>query len=104
MKRYRGGLVGVVGLERLRQVFNNTDTETLWLIVGAPEEPEFLPDISLIYSEDPTQLPPELAGVEWPRKNYISSAQTGREQKFQVHDRHSLNVQHPRRSYFVAPR
>ena len=63
----------VVGPEQLRQAFNDTDAETLWLIVGAPEELEFLPgartrpDLSLIYPEDPTQLPPELAGKRWPR-------------------------------------
>ena len=67
-----GGVL--VGPDQLRQVFNDTDAETLWLIVGAPEELEFLPgaktppDLSLIYPEDPKQLPPELAGVEWPRK------------------------------------
>ena len=66
-----GGLL--VGPEQLRQVFNDTDTETLWLIIGAPEELEFLQgsksqmDLSLIYPEDPTQLPPELEGVHWPR-------------------------------------
>jgi mannose-6-phosphate isomerase-like protein (cupin superfamily) len=59
----------------LRQVFNDTDAEVLWLIVGAPEELEFLPgaktkpDLSLIYPVDPNQWPPELAGVEWPRKS-----------------------------------
>jgi mannose-6-phosphate isomerase-like protein (cupin superfamily) len=58
----------------LRQVFNDTDAEVLWLIVGAPEETEFLPgaktksDISMIYPVDPKQLPPELAGTEWPPK------------------------------------
>ncbi|MEA3208888.1 MAG: hypothetical protein QOE70_1945 [Chthoniobacter sp.] len=67
-----GGVL--VGPEQLRQVFNDTDAETLWLIVGAPEELEFLPtapikpDLSLIYPEDPTQLPPELAGKQWPPK------------------------------------
>jgi hypothetical protein len=57
----------------LRQVFNDTDAETLWLIVGAPDELEFLQgskshnmDLSLIYPQDPTQLPPELAGKTWP--------------------------------------
>src|SRR4051812_20035508 len=30
--------------EQLRQVFNDTDEEVLWLIVGAPEELEFLPN------------------------------------------------------------
>jgi mannose-6-phosphate isomerase-like protein (cupin superfamily) len=60
--------------DQLRQVFNDTDTEVLWLIVGAPEELEFLPsaktkpDMSLIYPVDPKQLPKELAGVEWPPK------------------------------------
>lgn len=56
----------------LRQVFNDTDDEVLWLIVGAPEETEFLagaaskPDLSLIYPVDPKQLPKELEGIEWP--------------------------------------
>ena len=65
-----GGVL--VGPDQLRQVFNDTDAETLWLIIGAPEELEFLQgsksqmDLSLIYPEDPTQLPPELAGKVWP--------------------------------------
>jgi len=69
--KYGGVLVGPA---QLRQVFNDTDTEALWLIVGAPEEPELLPgaktkpDMSLIYPVDPKQLPKELAGVEWPPK------------------------------------
>jgi len=64
----------LVGPDQLRQVFNDTDAETLWLIVGAPEELEFLPtaktkpDMSVIYPVDPKQLPKELAGVEWPPK------------------------------------
>jgi hypothetical protein len=55
-------------------VFNDTDDEVLWLIVGAPEELEFLQrskskiDLSLIYPVAPKQLPEELAGVEWPPK------------------------------------
>ena len=67
--KYGGVLVGP---NELRQVFNDTDAEVLWLIVGAPEETEFLPgatskpDMSLIYPVDPKQLPRELAGVEWP--------------------------------------
>src|SRR6266550_572543 len=61
-------------LEQLRQVFNDTDAEVLWLIVGAPEELEFLPgaktkpDTLLIYPVDPKQLPKELLGVQWPPK------------------------------------
>jgi hypothetical protein len=70
--KYGGVLVGP---EQLRQVFNDTDHEVLWLIVGAPEELEFLQgskskmDLSLIYPVDPKQLPNELAGVEWPTKS-----------------------------------
>ena len=58
--KYGGVLVGP---EQLRQVFNDTDTEVLWLIVGAPEELEFLQgskskmDLSLIYPVDPKRLP-----------------------------------------------
>ena len=63
-----------VGPDQLRQVFNDTDAGVLWLIVGAPEKLEFLQgsksqmDLSLIYPTDPTQLPKELAGVQWPPK------------------------------------
>ena len=62
----------LVAPDQLRQVFNDTDDEVLWLIVGAPEELEFLRgsniDLSLIYPVDPKQLPNELAAVEWPPK------------------------------------
>src|SRR5579864_2882097 len=64
--KYGGVLVGP---DQLRQVFNDTDTEVLWFIIGAPEELEFLQgsksqmDLSLIYPVDPTQLPKELSGV-----------------------------------------
>ena len=67
--KYGGVLVGP---DQLRQVFNDTDAEVLWLIIGAPEELEFLQgskskmDLSLIYPRDATQLPPELTGVVWP--------------------------------------
>jgi mannose-6-phosphate isomerase-like protein (cupin superfamily) len=71
--KYGGVLVGP---DQLRQVFNDTDAEVLWLIIGAPEELEFLQgskstgvDLSLIYPVDPKQLPKELAGVEWPAKS-----------------------------------
>src|SRR5437899_2511905 len=69
--RYGGVLIGP---EQLRQVFNDTEAQVLWLIIGAPEELEFLPgaktkpDMSLIYPEDPKQLPKELAGSNWPPK------------------------------------
>jgi len=64
--KYGGVLVGP---ESMRQVFNDTDDEVLWLIVGAPEQ-EFEPgepfDIKRFWPEDPTQLPTELKGVQWP--------------------------------------
>jgi len=64
-----GGVL--VGPRMLRQVFNDTDSEVLWLIVGAPEtelEPGQPFDKSLYYPVDPSQLPPELKGAEWPPK------------------------------------
>lgn len=55
--------------EGLRQIFNDTDQECLWLIFGAPErelEPGEPQDMSRYYPENPKQLPPELAGKIWP--------------------------------------
>ena len=54
-----------------RQIFNDSDSEVLWLIVGAPDK-EFEAgkiDMKLIYPVEPTQLPSELKGVEWPQKS-----------------------------------
>jgi mannose-6-phosphate isomerase-like protein (cupin superfamily) len=65
-----GGVL--VGPEQLRQVFNDTDKEVLWLIVGAPDrevEPGETLDMKQIYPTDPTQLPKELGGVVWPPKS-----------------------------------
>ena len=62
-----GGVL--VGPNLLRQVFNDTDTDVLWLIVGAPDkefeegEPH---DMKVYYPVDPKQLPKELDGVAWP--------------------------------------
>ena len=70
--KYGGVLVGP---NQVRQVFNDTDAEVLWLVVGAPEELEFLPgaksppDLSLIYPTNPKELPKELSGVKWPPEN-----------------------------------
>ncbi len=79
----RHGVV-LVGPDRLRQVFNDTDAEVLWLIIGGPEDLEFLQgskstgmDLSLIYPVDPKQLPKELAGVEWPPREGASTAGRG---------------------------
>ena len=63
----------LVGPEMMRQVFNDTDVEVVWLIVGAPEnelEPGEKFDINKFWPADPKQLPKELAGVEWPPKEF----------------------------------
>lgn len=65
-----GGVL--VGPSMIRQIFNDTDTEVLWLIIGAPDaefEPHEVGDMSLIYPTDPKQLPPELKGTDWPPKS-----------------------------------
>jgi mannose-6-phosphate isomerase-like protein (cupin superfamily) len=65
-----GGVL--VGPQMTRQVFNDADTEVLWLIIGAPEK-EFGPgesfDIKLFWPTDPMQLPKELEGENWPPKD-----------------------------------
>lgn len=66
VSKYGGVLVGP---DSMRQVFNDTEGEVLWLIIGAPEK-EFDSkedfDLSLFWPEDPKQLPSELAGTDWP--------------------------------------
>jgi mannose-6-phosphate isomerase-like protein (cupin superfamily) len=64
-----GGIL--VGPQLLRQAFNDTESDVLWLIVGAPEaelEPHEVGDMSLYYPVDPKQLPKELAEHEGPPK------------------------------------
>lgn len=51
----------------LRQVFNDTDADALWLVVGAPPEPantlEMTPErLADMYPDGPRALPPELGG------------------------------------------
>jgi len=64
----------LVGPDSFCQVCNGKDAELLRLIIGAPEELEFLsganaiPNMSVIYPTDPTQMPNELAGLQWPRR------------------------------------
>lgn len=58
----------VVEPEHLRQVFNDTDQDAVWLIVGAPREAanttEMTPEmLAFYYPDGPKALPPELA---WP--------------------------------------
>jgi mannose-6-phosphate isomerase-like protein (cupin superfamily) len=64
-----GGVL--VGPQVMRQVFNDTEADVLWLILGAPDQ-EFGPgeefDLRLFWPTDPTQLPRELEDVEWPPK------------------------------------
>jgi uncharacterized cupin superfamily protein len=50
----------------VRQVFNDTADEVLWLVVGAPPEPanslEMTPELlAKIYPDGPKALPPELS-------------------------------------------
>jgi mannose-6-phosphate isomerase-like protein (cupin superfamily) len=59
----------LVGPSQMRQIFNDTDQETLWLIIGAPYnelEPGESFDIKRFWPVDPKQLPKELAGSVWP--------------------------------------
>jgi mannose-6-phosphate isomerase-like protein (cupin superfamily) len=51
--------------QSLRQVFNDTQEEVLWLIFGAPRH-ENTVDPSAFYPENPRQLPAELQQRKWP--------------------------------------
>jgi quercetin dioxygenase-like cupin family protein len=51
----------------VRQVFNDTDADALWLVVGTPAEPgntlEMTPEqLAELYPDGPKALPPELGG------------------------------------------
>ncbi len=51
----------------VRQVFNDTDADALWLVTGAPPEPantlEMTPEqLARLYPDGPRALPPELGG------------------------------------------
>ena len=52
----------------LRQVFNDTPSEVLWLIVAAPQEGPAAAKAkpSETYPDGPRALPPELSGRVWP--------------------------------------
>jgi quercetin dioxygenase-like cupin family protein len=52
--------------DSVRQVFNDTDADALWLVTGAPPEPantlEMTPEtLAAMYPDGPKALPPELA-------------------------------------------
>jgi len=55
-----------VEAETVRQVFNDTDADALWLVVGAPPEAantlEMTPEqLAYMYPDGPKALPPELS-------------------------------------------
>jgi len=57
----------VVEPRTVRQVFNDTDADALWLVCGAPAEPANTKEMSEeaiadLYPDGLTALPPELAG------------------------------------------
>jgi uncharacterized cupin superfamily protein len=57
----------LVGPEDVRQIFNDTAADALWLVAGAPPEPantlEMTEDeLRVLYPDGPRALPPELSG------------------------------------------
>lgn len=60
----------LVGPESLRQLFNDTGADQLWLVVGAPPETASTLEMSGraladLYPDGPRALPPELGGGEF---------------------------------------
>ena len=61
----------LVGPEHVRQLFNDTEADVLWLIVGAPREGvtstlEMTPEqLEAMYPNGPKALPPELGGGQF---------------------------------------
>lgn len=58
----------LVAPQMLRQVFNDTDVDALWLIIGSPQEGQsgYKATREDYYPEDPRSLPTELTGHIWP--------------------------------------
>ncbi|MBA2517971.1 MAG: cupin domain-containing protein [Solirubrobacterales bacterium] len=57
--------VVLVEADTVRQLFNDTDADALWLVVGAPPEPantlEMTEErLAMLYPDGPKALPPEL--------------------------------------------
>lgn len=57
----------IVEPDTVRQLFNDTDSDQLWLVVGAPQEPAntlemTAEELAFIYPDGPKALPPELGG------------------------------------------
>jgi uncharacterized cupin superfamily protein len=61
----------LVGPEHVRQLFNDTDADVLWLVVGAPREGfsstlEMTEEqLAAMYPDGPKALPPELGGGQF---------------------------------------
>jgi quercetin dioxygenase-like cupin family protein len=60
----------VVEPDSMRQVFNDTDEDVLWLVAGAPPEGARILEMSeeelaAMYPEGPKALPPELGGGQF---------------------------------------
>ena len=61
----------LVGPEHVRQLFNDSDSDALWLVVGAPREGvsstlEMTEDqLAAMYPDGPKALPPELGGGQF---------------------------------------
>ncbi|MGE0067854.1 MAG: cupin domain-containing protein [Solirubrobacterales bacterium] len=58
----------LVGPDSVRQLFNDTEADQLWLVVGAPPEPANTLEMSeeqlrALYPDGPKALPPELGGA-----------------------------------------
>ena len=67
--------------EHLRQLFNDTDDDALWLVVGAPRGGRHSTlemteeQLAAMYPDGPKALPPELGGGQFPR--YLVRGITG---------------------------
>lgn len=58
----------LVDPDEVRQLFNDTDADQLWLVVGAPPEPANTlemtdEELAWLYPDGPKALPSELSGV-----------------------------------------
>jgi uncharacterized cupin superfamily protein len=58
----------LVDASQVRQVFNDTDADQLWLVVGAPPEAANTlemtdEELAFLYPDGPKALPPELRGT-----------------------------------------
>ena len=59
----------LVAAGEIRQLFNDTDADQLWLVVGAPPEPANTlemtqEELAWLYPDGPKALPPELQAAE----------------------------------------